>query len=256
MVSERTGALASVFIGAANLIKLFFLLDFLDKILYCIKKEVFMTQNYINIGAGRERIMDLPNAMFVVHFSNTHSMLKEAHRLGIFLHKDDAHSMEYSLNVDFYSIRSHDGQPHVLLKVENGAVQLCRGVNLTRPKEYMAQVITFIVKKQFDIAHDMACTGIIRQDGQYYGVFDLPKGFVVRGDMDLSYAELEHLPNMDSVTIRGNYNVNGNPLKSLDGIPKEIYKNLYLQGGIGPDVVRTLPPYCRVHGKIFTGKKR
>ena len=216
-----------------------------------------MTQNYIDIGAGRERIMDLPNAMFVVHFSNTHSMLREAHRLGMFLHKDDVHSMEYSLNVDFYSIRSHDGQPHVLLKVENGAVQLCRGVNLTRPKEYMAQVITFIVKKQFDIAHDMACTGIIRQDGQYYEVFDLPKGFVVRGDMDLSYAGLEHLPNMDSVTIRGNYNANGNPLKSLDGIPKEIYKNLYLQGGgIRPDIVRTLPPYCRVHGKIFTGKKR
>lgn len=212
-----------------------------------------MTQNYNGLGVGRHRIMDLPHSMYAVYLSTVDAVLNESNKLHIRLNADDVCAIENNANVNFYSIRSHDGAPHVLLNVQNDAVQWCRGLYVGRPANYMPQVVTFIVKKQFDVARDMACTGVIRQNGKYYNVYDLPHGFVFSGNMDLSYAGLRHLPDMRSVIIKGDYNISGNALISFAGVPKEIYGNFYANNNEIPYVLKERPKFCAIHGKFFTG---
>ena len=212
-----------------------------------------MAQNYTGLGAGRHRVMDLPHSCYVVYFSDCDAMLAEANKLHLRLSPADAHSFENATGMKFYSIRSYDGAPHVMLKVADDAVQWCRGMRAMRPTHYMRQVVTFIVRKQFDVAHDMACTGIVRQNGKYYNVYDLPNGFIFHGDMDLSYAGLRHLPDMRSVTIRGDYDISGNSLMSYAGVPKKIYGDFYSY-----DNARLVahPKYCTIRGKFYNDKTK
>lgn len=212
-----------------------------------------MVKNYSGLGAGRHHIMDLPRSMYAVYLSSADAVSSEAGKLNIQLKAGDVQLVENTQNVNFYSIRSYDGAPHVLFRVENDAVQWCRGLGGGRPANYMAQIVTFIVQKQFDIARDMACTGIIRQNGKYYDVFDLPHGFVFNGNMDLSYAGLRHLPNMRSIIIKGDYDISGNALLSYAGVPKEIYGNFYANNNEIPYMLKERPKFCAIHGKFFTG---
>lgn len=239
------------------IIKIFFFLIYWTKNSIVSKKKRFaMVQNYNGLGMGRHRVMELPRSCYAVYFSDADAILAEAKKLHIKLSAEEAHSFENAANMNFYSIRSYDGAPHVMLKVVDDAVQWCRGVYAARPDNYMRQVVTFIVKKQFDIAHDMACTGIVRQHGKYYNVYDLPNGFVFHGDMDLSYAGLRHLPDMRSVTIRGNYDISGNALRSFAGVPKEIYGDFYANDNEIPYMLKERPKFCAIHGKFYTGPSK
>ena len=153
-----------------------------------------MTQNYNGLGVGRHRIMDLPHSMYAVYLSTVDAVLNESNKLHIRLNVDDVCAIENNANVNFYSIRSHDGAPHVLLNVQNDAVQWCRGLYAGRPANYMPQVVTFIVKKQFDIAYDMACTGVIRQNGKYYddGFKNISITKLSHNDYTFNYPEYYH----------------------------------------------------------------
>ena len=44
--------------------------------------------------------------------------------------------------------------------------------------------------QKLEIKHDMKNIGLIKQDGKYYSIYDLPNGFVVRGDLNLSEMDL------------------------------------------------------------------
>lgn len=138
----------------------------------------------------------------------------------------------------FYSLCSHDNRPQVMIWVMNNAVHMCRAINYARPTQYMPQVVNFIVSNQFDIAGDMACTGIIRQKDNYYNVYDLPQNFVYNGDMDLSFAGLYDLPNMSTVTIFGNYNIKGNRIHCFDGAPREVLGNFDVSKNWYPQIIR------------------
>ena len=131
-----------------------------------------MTQNYTGLGIGRHRIMELPRATYAVYFSTTEAMLAEANKLHLRLTPEDAHAVDDMPNVNFYSIRSHIGEPMVMFKVMDDAVQWCRGDHAKRPDRYVCQIVTFIVTKRFDVAADMACTGVIKQKGKYYNIYD------------------------------------------------------------------------------------
>ena len=81
-----------------------------------------MTQNYNGLGIGRHRIMELPRATYAVYFSTTDAMLSEANKLHLKLTTEDAHAIDETSNVNFYSIRSNMGAPLVMLKVQDDAV--------------------------------------------------------------------------------------------------------------------------------------
>lgn len=60
------------------------------------------------------------------------------------------------------------------------------------------------------------------QDGVEYNLYKLPKGFVIRGNVDLSNMGLTKLPNMSAVEIDGHFCCSLNPLKSLIGCPHTV----------------------------------
>ena len=69
---------------------------------------------------------------------------------------------------------------------------------------------------------DLIDTITIMQDGKVWNLNDLPDGFVIKGDLDLSDKELEKLPDLSKVTVEGNFNCDNNFLTSLEGAPKEV----------------------------------
>ena len=63
------------------------------------------------------------------------------------------------------------------------------------------------------------------QDGKTYNLYDLPKGFVIEGSLNLSCKDLLELPDLSDVVIKGNFYCYGNKLTSLKGAPKEVGKS-------------------------------
>lgn len=210
-----------------------------------------MTQNYNGLGIGRHRIMELPRSTYAVYFSDTTAMLAEANKLNLRLKPEDAHAIDEVNNVNFYSIRSNVGTPLVMMKVQDNAVQWCRGIDATCPSNYARQIVAFIVTKRFGIAGDMACTGIVEQKGKYYNIYDLPKGFVYNGDMDLSWANLTKLPDMRTVTIKGDYNISGNNLRHLTGAPARVEGDFIVLHNFVPYLFKDKPQFTKIGGKFY-----
>lgn len=60
------------------------------------------------------------------------------------------------------------------------------------------------------------------QDGKKYDLFNLPKGFIINGNIDLSHMDLTELPDLSTVIVRGAFDCSRNMLKSLNGAPKKV----------------------------------
>ena len=58
------------------------------------------------------------------------------------------------------------------------------------------------------------------QAGRIYNLYNMPKGFVIEGDLDLSWKGLAELPDLSEVVIEGNFECHNNQLTSLKGAPE------------------------------------
>ena len=67
----------------------------------------------------------------------------------------------------------------------------------------------------------------ISQNGKKYDVLNLPEGFVVDGDLDLSHMGLTQLPDLSTITVKGNFFCSHNELTSLKGAPKHVLGRVY-----------------------------
>jgi hypothetical protein len=61
------------------------------------------------------------------------------------------------------------------------------------------------------------------QDGKMYSLYDLPDGFVIKGNVDLSDRDLTELPDLSKVTIIGGFYCHENQLTYLRGAPQEVF---------------------------------
>lgn len=157
----------------------------------------------------------------------------------------------YTPGVKMFALLSKDDMPLVLIVVKNNAVVFCRAAYAKRPKDYVGQVVEFIVRQDFDVAADMGGAGIVRQKGNYYNIYDLPQNFVYNGNMDLSYAGFVRVPTMTSVVIRGDYDVSGNQLISLYGAPKAVTGNFYAINNKYPKHTRNKPRNTIIGGHYY-----
>ena len=193
--------------------------------------------------------MNLPGGMYAVRLLGKTAAWRESQKLNLRIsHLDILDSMGTD---EYYAIRDANGHACVMLRVHYNSIYMCRGVNKSRPTNYMPQVISFIVNSGFDIAADMACTGLIHQNGRYYNVYDLPKNFIVQGSMDLSYAGLQHLPDMKGVTIRGDYDISGNCLVGFSGVPSFVGGDFIVRNNRFPNVTKKRPQYITICGKYI-----
>ncbi len=125
--------------------------------------------------------------------------------------------------VQIYSIRDKANRPHVTFETQDILLRQCTGKNNNRPAiKYLPFILEFIKRKKFKISLAAQKMGIIEQDGTYYNIYNLPKGFTIKGDLDLSHIGLTELPDLSNVTILGSFNCEGNRLKSLKGSPKKV----------------------------------
>ena len=60
------------------------------------------------------------------------------------------------------------------------------------------------------------------QDGKTYNLYDLPKGFVIKGSLDLINKNLTELPDLSDVVVKGNFACSDNKLTSLKGAPQKV----------------------------------
>ena len=68
---------------------------------------------------------------------------------------------------------------------------------------------------------------IFRQDQISYDLYNLPKGFVINGNLDLSGMGLMALPDLSDVIVTGDFSCYSNKLTSLKGAPKEVKGGFY-----------------------------
>ena len=172
---------------------------------------------------GARFVMALPDGMSAYQLTTAEALDFESEYMGHCVGKGGYDKGVKDGTTQIYSIRDERGEPHVTFEVRDGVIQQCKGKQNKVPIEkYMPAVQAFIKQNKFKLGGDKRNTGLIEQDGEYYNLFHLPRGFVLRGDLDLSYMDLTELPDMSTVTILGNFYCNHNQLTSLTGAPKRV----------------------------------
>ena len=82
--------------------------------------------------------------------------------------------------------------------------------------------------------HDMKNIGLLKQNGKYYSIHDLPDGFVVRGDLDLSGMDLSdvnlNMEVMGTLILSGEYKTILPPILDLSNMAYVDLHNTDLSG--------------------------
>ncbi len=199
---------------------------------------------------GTQKVMDLPHGYYVVQLLTEDALNFEAKYMNHCIKDPKYYDKIKSGAVFVYSIRDFKGEPHVTIEVYNNAyitfgadlylsfskkegniesdyfVRQCRGKNDAAPlAKYIPYAQQFIFAQNYGFIADMKHAGLIYQDGQYWDIFNLPKGFIIKGDLDLSDMQLTELPDLSTVTVEGSFNCAMNKLTSLKGAPRKVGKN-------------------------------
>ena len=61
-----------------------------------------------------------------------------------------------------------------------------------------------------------------KQGVKIYNLYNMPKGFVIKGNLDLWNKGLTELPDLSEVVVKGYFNCSDNQLTSLEGAPQEV----------------------------------
>ena len=179
---------------------------------------------------GVQHIMDLPGNMAAYQLMTPDALDFESDYMGHCVGKGSYDADVASGRTKIYSIRDERGEPHVTLEVRGTGVHQIRGKQNKAPvRKYVPAVVKFIESQKFDVVNDLKNLGLIRQDGKLYDIYNLPKNFVVKGDLDLSCMGLTELPNLGTVTVRGSFYCNNNQLTSLVGAPESVGGDFYCE---------------------------
>ena len=141
--------------------------------------------------SGTTLIMDLPNGLKAYQLTTPQALDFESEYMGHCVGKGGYDKDVTDGGTNIYSIRDENGEPHATLEVREGAVYQCKGKgNKTPVRRYLPAIQEFVETQKLEIKHDMKNVGLIKQDGKYYSIYDLPDGFEVKGDVDLSGMDL------------------------------------------------------------------
>ena len=142
--------------------------------------------------SGTKFIMDLPNGMKAYQLITSQALDFEGKYMGHCIGQGSYDKFVSDGSIKIYSIRDSNGEPHATLEVRGQDVYQCKGKgNRTPVQRYIPTVQGFVEAQELEIKHDLKNVGLIKQDGKYYSIYDLPDGFVVEGDLDLSGMDLK-----------------------------------------------------------------
>jgi len=171
--------------------------------------------------AGTKFEMDLPDGMKAYRLTTPEALDFESEYMGHCVGKGSYDEKVKDGTIEIYSVRDKNGEPHATLEIKKGRVYQCKGKgNKTPVARYIPAIQHFVEAKNYDIECDAKNVGLIRVDGKYYDVWNLPKGLAVKGNLDLSKMGLEELPDLSTIKVEGDFYCNGNKLSSLNGAPQ------------------------------------
>ena len=172
---------------------------------------------------GAEFVMELPGNMAAYKLTTSAALDFEGEYMGHCVGRGGYDDGVADGTMQIYSIRDERGEPHVTFEVHGNSIEQVKGKQNKRPvAKYMPSVQAFVQVNNFDIDGDAKNTGLIKQDGKYYDIFHLPRGFVVNGNLDLSEMDLTELPDMSTVSVKGGFYCEDNQLTSLAGAPQSV----------------------------------
>lgn len=175
---------------------------------------------------GVVHVMDLIDGMSAYQLKTEEALDFESEYMGHCVGKGAYDKGVKDGSIKIYSIRDERGEPHCTLEVRGNDIMQIKGKQNKAPiRKYIPVVKTFIEKTGLNPKHDLKNIGMIQQDGKLYDIYNLPKNFVIEGDLDLSDMELEKLPDLSTVTVRGSFYCYGNKLVNLVGAPKIVDGN-------------------------------
>lgn len=159
--------------------------------------------------SGTKFIMDLPNGMKAYQLITPEALDFESEYMGHCVGHGAYDQGVADGSIKIYSIRDSNGEPHATLEVRGKSVYQCKGKgNKTPVQRYIPAVQGFVEAQKLEIKHDMKNIGLIKQDGKYYSIYDLPDGFVVKGDLDLSGMDVADI-NLKNIKVMKNLNLSG-----------------------------------------------
>ncbi len=188
------------------------------------KKQELLKKSLV----GAQHVMDLPNGMVAYQLMTPDALDFESDYMGHCVGRGAYDAGVESGRTKIYSIRDEYGEPHVTLEVRGTEVHQIKGKQNKAPvRKYVPAVVKFIESQHLEIVNDLKNLGLIRQDGKFYDIYNLPKNFVVKGKLDLSHMGLTELPDLSTVTVLGSFYCDDNQLTSLTGAPESVLGNFY-----------------------------
>ena len=175
---------------------------------------------------GAVHVMDLVDGLSVYQLTTEEALDFESEYMGHCVGKGSYDKGVKDGSIKIYSIRDEHGEPHCTLDVRGSDIMQIKGKQNKAPiHKYVPAIKMFIEQTKLNPKHDLKNLRLIKQDNKLYDIFNLPKDFVVAGDLDLSRMELEKLPDLSTITVKGAFICSDNKLTDLKGIPKFIGGN-------------------------------
>ncbi len=210
---------------------------------------------------GTEVVANFDGGMHIVRLTNKYALDYEGKRMGNCVGQGYYDEGVKKGTVEIYSLRDEKDKPHVTFEVEvdketgKKTVKQCKGKQDLAPVlKYRTYAQQFAQEAGFDIDGDARYIGFIKEKsywlkpdeityfkkgGKYYvikqdGIYSLSngekKGFIIKGDLDLSDLGLKKLPDLSDVIVEGEFNCSNNNLQSLKGAPQSVDGGFYCRG--------------------------
>ncbi len=175
---------------------------------------------------GTKKIMDLPDGLTAYELTTEEALDFESDNMGHCVGRGSYDAGVKNGSTHIYSIRDAKGEPHATLEVRYNEVRQIKGKgNRALIRKYVPATFCFIDSQRWGVVNDLANIHAIQQDGKLWYIFNLPKGFVVRGGINLSKQELTELPDLSDVVVEGDFDCSSNQLTSLKGAPQSVGGN-------------------------------
>lgn len=170
---------------------------------------------------GAVHVMDLCDGMSAYQLMTPEALDFESEYMGHCVGKGGYDEGVKKGTTKIYSIRDERGEPHCTIEIRGNDIEQIKGKQNKAPvHKYVSAIKSFIEQKNFNIERGLRELGLFKQEGKLYDLFNLPKNFVVKDNVNLINLGLEQLPDLSTVTIEGGFYCGFNKLTSLKGAPR------------------------------------